>query len=289
MTKLTYELSLELLNSRLETLAIVKSVLRNAGLNDQHIVELKEFDKNFLLLYFNQKALAQLFLLKLRRLKLKQVILRLKSIKQSEWENKWRNEFKPFSLTPTFKVIPMEFKNKHRTRQKPLYLGTGLAFGTGLHATTRFMAEFIESVQGRYENFLDIGTGTGILSMIGFQCGAKDVDAIDVRRDAVAAAKQNFKENNCRIRFLRAINLSKFHPPGRYDFVAANLFTQDLIDFSSKLFSLVREGKYLAVSGISLHNYARFKAVYRKFALRCLKVEKKEGWVGILYQKEAHR
>ena len=123
---------------------------------------LQDFDKNFLVLYFRKKLAAQSLAAKLRRLRLKYVSIRLKAVKQSDWENKWREDFKPFSLTSTFKVIPIEFKDKCVTRKKPLYLAPGLAFGTGLHATTRFMAQFIESCQGRFQTFLDIGTGTGI-------------------------------------------------------------------------------------------------------------------------------
>lgn len=283
--KITYELSIELLRAHAGALEILKGVLYRLGVKEHQMVELKDFDKNFLVLYFQERKAAQSLVSKLRKLKLKRIVIRFKAVKQSQWQNKWRKDFKPFVLTPRFKVIPLEFKLKHITRKEPIYLEPGLAFGTGLHATTHFMVQFIERCEGRFKTFLDIGTGTGILSIIAAKCAAQVVDAIDISRDAISAAKQNFKNNKCRWRYLKAINLSHFHPPTRYDFVAANLITQDLIDFRRKIISQVNDGKYLAVSGISLHNYSRFRSADYSRHLRCLKVERKEDWVGILYQK----
>jgi len=286
MEKIIYELSLESLRSYPGALDILKNILRNLGVKEHQLIELKDFDKSFFILYFNKKKQAQSLTRRLKKLNLKYVILRLKVVKQSEWENKWRDDFQPFSLTRTFNVVPLELKKKYMTRKTPIYLGAGLAFGTGLHATTRFMAQFIETCRGHFETFLDIGTGTGILAIMASKCGAQDIHAIDLNRDVINVAKGNFKENECHVPFLKAINFSKFNPSQQYDFVAANLITQDLIDFRPKILSLVNPGKYLAVSGISLHNYARLKTAYQDLPLRCLKIEKKEGWVGILYQKE---
>ena len=72
----------------------------------------------------------------------------------------------------------------------------------------------------------------------------------------------------------------------KYDFVAANIITQDLIQMGSRLVKLVKPGKYLAVSGISLNSYSAFRKAFDKFPLHCLKIEKGEGWVALLYKKK---
>src|SRR6185503_4769445 len=110
---------------------------------------------------------AEKFQKKIASYRWKNVSCRLKSIQSQDWQEKWKEDFKPFRLTDRIDVSPVW----HRKRYKPkgrevVYIDTVLAFGTGLHETTRFMSQFIELCRGQFESFFDIGTGSGILSII---------------------------------------------------------------------------------------------------------------------------
>ena len=164
-------------------------------------------------------------------------------------------------------------------------IDTSYAFGTGLHATTRFMAQFAESCEGKYLSFIDIGTGTGILALMALKCGAKQVTAIDLTKDIIEIANMNFKENGYIHQRAQAINFEKFNTKKKYDYVAANLVTIDLIHFSKKLLRLVNQGRYLAVSGISHMNYPLFRKTFDQLPLKCIKCEKADGWYALLYKR----
>ncbi len=98
-------------------------------------------------------------------------------------------------------------------------------------------------------------------------------------------AKQNCIENDCTFIDVRVANAHKYRAKKQYDFVAANIITQDLIQMGEKLVDLVKPGQYLAVSGISLQSYGVFRQAYAQYPLRCVKIEKGEGWAALLYKK----
>jgi len=107
-------------------------------------------------------------------LSLRQVSASIQWYSQKKWQEGWKDHFKPFFLTQRIEIIPAwQRKNFWPKRKQVIYLDNSLAFGTGLHETTRFMAQLIESCLGRFEIFFDIETGTGILSLVAFSAGTR--------------------------------------------------------------------------------------------------------------------
>jgi ribosomal protein L11 methyltransferase len=147
------------------------------------------------------------------------------------------------------------------------------------------IAEFIEKKQGLFEDFFDIGTGTGILSMVAGLYGAKKIWAVDISKESVETAQRNFASNNCRVDYLAMTDLKQMRKKHQFDFVAANLLSEDLISMRNKIIGYVKKGKYLAVSGISVDNYGLFRKRFDKGGLRCLRVRKSDGWAAVLYKK----
>jgi len=147
------------------------------------------------------------------------------------------------------------------------------------------MSQLIERFRGRLGDFLDVGTGTGILSIIALKCNANKVLGIDIEGDALKTAKENFVNNKCADYQLKKIDLAAMKISKKYDFVAANLISHDLIKYSSRIISLVKPGKFFAVSGISLDNFSLVKDSFKRFSVRCLKILKGKEWAALLYQK----
>ena len=281
-----FEVALKVESSKDGNSEILKEFLNEIGIECHSIVEYETWPNTYLSLYFQSEEKARALRKKLKAFHLKNVSVLLKRLRKDDWQTKWKKEFKPFCLTKSFGVVPMWLRKKYRFRgRKPLYIDTDLAFGTGMHATTRFMAQFVERCAGQFNSFLDVGTGTGILAMIAFKCHADDVMAIDISPEAVAVAKSNCIINDCASINVKVLDVQKIKSKKRYDFVCANIITQDLISMAKKIISLVKPGQYLAVSGISLNSYDVFRQAYAQYPLRCVKIEKGEGWVAILYKK----
>jgi ribosomal protein L11 methyltransferase len=132
---------------------------------------------------------------------------------------------------------------------------------------------------------LDVGTGTGILAIVASKCNGNDINAIDMCPEAVKVAKSNFISNGCASINIKVLDARRIKSKKKYDYVSANIITHDLIAMAEKLISLVKPGQYLAVSGISLSSYDLFRKAYARYPLRCVKIEKGEEWVAVLYKK----
>jgi ribosomal protein L11 methyltransferase len=284
----TYEFMIRVLSAEIVKIEILKGVLTRLGVGYDQIVECEQWPYTRLSVFLSSGIKAKALRKKLRGFALKGIRTSIKFLKRNDWQTKWKRDFKPLVLTPVFGVVPMWLKKKYRPRGRvAVYIDTTLAFGTGMHATTRFMAGLVERCQRKVASLLDVGTGSGILAIVAAKCGIKDVTAVDISPDAVATAKINFMENDCPWIKVKAADIQEAPMAKQYDFVCANIITQDLIRMGERIVSLVKPGKYLAVSGISEMSYPVFRQAYARYPLKCLKVEKGDGWTAVLYKKSA--
>ena len=265
---------------------LTKLLINTGGIRCHQIVECTQWPHHCLNVYFRTPREACVLKKKLAAFHFHDVAVTIKRVLKKDCLTKLKNEIKPFFLTKSFGVVPMRLKGKYAFRtHTPIYIDTGVAFGTGRHETTRFIAQLVERCRGRFESFLDVGTGTGILAMVASKCDAVDVTAIDVSSEAVKVARSNFCKNRCLSIKIKTAGIHKFKFKKQYDFVCANLITQDLIHMADKLCGLVKPGQYLAVSGISLNSYDTFRSAYAQYPLRCVKVVKGKDWTAILFKK----
>ena len=283
---ITFELTLESRDDNPGAVEILKKVLLSFGVSIERIIESVVLDRRFLSLYFDKLAHAQDFRKKICLLKLKNIRLKVRKWQSKDWKNKWKQDFKPFQLTKSLKVVPVWLKKDYqRQLEKVVIIDNTMAFGTGQHPTTRFVSEFIEENCQSIETLLDVGTGTGILAIVAEKNGIKKIQAIDMDKYCVQRAASNFEHNKCGAITLRRVGLEFFKKVKAFDCVAANLSTLDLIKYKDKLISLVKPEKYLAISGVSINNYDMLKKEFRKLPLRCLEIRKSEGWMAFLYQR----
>ncbi len=217
------------------------------------------------------------------------VSIGLKALRNQDWELRWKEGIAPFLLTRTIRVVPLwlrkEAVQKRRAGCTDIFIDAGMAFGTGLHPTTRSMAEFIEGHRGRFGSFLDIGTGTGILSFIASSFGAKKICALDISHDSVAMARRLGRINRCRFDSLEVSDFRSSQGTEQFDFVAANLLAPILISARARIIRCVKPGKYLAVSGIWGADYPRFRKLFTSPRLTRVKVTREKQWVSVLYRK----
>ncbi|ACO03676.1 MAG TPA: methyltransferase domain-containing protein [Persephonella sp.] len=163
-------------------------------------------------------------------------------IKEENWEEKWKEHFKPIKIPP-FVIIP-EWEI-YEGDLIPIKLKIGKAFGTGLHPSTQIVLSLIPEYIEKEDSVLDIGTGSGILSIASKKIGAGLVKGIDIQPEAVEECKTNSWENEvevlCERKSFEDIN-------ERYDIVLANLQIDIFREAFKKISKLFR--KYLIVSGI---------------------------------------
>jgi len=283
--KIIYQLQIQSTDE--QSLCLTRAVLLNLGYGEGELVSSSLKGKCTIELFDEHQVKFDRVKKLFGRLGFEGVKVHQRRLLPKDWLTLWKSQWKPAPLTKKLDVVPVWYKNKYKPRHGCDYIlmDTLLSFGTGLHETTQFMAQFVEEAQGKFKSFLDIGTGTGILALVALKYGAQDVVGIDIGQLSVQAARDNMKANNLYFKVLRA-DIKKYPSKRTYDFVAANLITEDLIENAQKIISLVKEGGLLAVSGISLDNLSKLRKAFSLLPLKCFKIAKGKQWSGLLFQRK---
>ena len=122
----------------------------------------------------------------------------------------------------------------------------GLAFGTGSHATTRLVLEFLDRTMRGGERVLDYGCGSGILAIAAAKLGAARVDAVDVDPKAIEVTRENARANAVAV----SACLPEALAPGRYDVLVANILAQPLIALAPLIAAHTERGACIALAGV---------------------------------------
>ena len=281
------EITLASLRADVITPEILKDIFFQLGFSPQQVAECSRGGKAQVSVYLHNRDKARRIRQRILALHLRHVKVMAQNLRPRQWRDRWKKEIQPFVLTKNFDVVPVWCRQGYQQgRRRPIFIDTTLAFGTGLHETTQFMARLIERAEGKFVSFLDVGTGTGLLAIVAEHCGARRILALDIDRNSVAAAKKNFLLNRTRRVKIVHRDFMRYRPVAPFDFVAANLFTEDLIAFRQKLVDSVNPGGWLALSGISLNHLPKLKRAFKSLPLRCRKIMRGKKWTAVFYQKE---
>lgn len=217
---------------------------------------------------------------------------KVKRLHRCDWFDKWKLDYRAGPLGSKFLIVPawerhaFETKTRKRGGRIPVFLEPGSAFGSGYHETTRLMVRLLESLRGKIGSFLDIGCGTGILSVAAAKLGAASVAGYDNDKPSAITAGENFRRNGCRGGKFFCAQLKRSGVSGHFDAVGANLLSKTLLEHRAGIVARVRPGGCLLVSGISLRNFPDFRRRFFGADLKCLKILRGRAWVAVLFRKK---
>lgn len=199
-----------------------------------------------------------------------------------DWNETWKKNFFAIDVGENFTIVPSWLKSD--TARIPLIIDPGMVFGTGHHESTRTSLVLIEKFAGQVSknSFLDIGTGSGILSIAASRLGFRNVTGIDIDPLAVDAAQRNADANgltNIEIREGTIRDVS-----GPFDMIAANLLSEILIDIAGELASHLGSEGIAILSGILS---GQEEGVINAMKAACLELKEEivDGkWVSLVFR-----
>jgi ribosomal protein L11 methyltransferase len=209
------------------------------------------------------------------------------SIPEQDWGENWKKFFKPVQVGSRFVVKPPWSKTRLKKGQVPIVITPGMAFGTGSHATTKLCIQALEArLRKRGLSVLDVGTGSGILSIAAAKLGAGEVLGLDIDGVAVRAARENVRQNGVsdivRIRKGRIGDIRR-----KFDIVVANIDHKSLRRMRIPLLLHLKTQGFLILSGILEADRDFFRQHYLKTnLLRWAKVTQEEEWVCLVLKKK---
>jgi ribosomal protein L11 methyltransferase len=203
------------------------------------------------------------------------------------FRDEWKKFFHPFELSPGIVVRPPweAYESPPGKTERVLELEPGRAFGTGLHETTSLVADALVARQGELEGarVLDVGCGSGILSLLALVLGAKEATSVDIDPEAVAMTRENAVRNGLAGK-LEASTTDVRELRGAYGVVLANIEARVLVPLADAIMARTAPGGLLVLSGVLAPDVVpqleEVKAAYAAFTLES--VPRKGEWVAIL-------
>ncbi len=213
----------------------------------------------------------------------------VREVPDEDWKFAYRRHFTTERIGRHVIVHPdWEPRPETKPGDVVVSIDPGLAFGTGKHETTKACLEFIDEVCGEAEggSFLDMGCGSGILSIAAKKLGFGEVRGFDVDQEAVEASRENAAKNGVEIEFFRyGLGAKVKRDLGRADLVAANILGPLLIKFADEIVPAVN--KRLVISGILTELYPEVLQAFERRGLKELERKTIGEWTsGLLGVRE---
>lgn len=208
-----------------------------------------------------------------------------KPVDDSEWKDNWKEYFKPTKITDKIVIKPTWEAYESKEEELVIEIDPGMAFGTGTHPTTSLCVKLLEKyIEPGKDAVLDVGCGSGILSIASALLGAKNVSAVDIDPVAVQVSKENVDLNQLseKISVMEG-DLTK-GLQFRADVVVANLMA-DLVMMLSKDVAAHLRGKSIYISsGILIEKQAEVVAAIEACGFHILDIMEEGEWCAIAAQ-----
>lgn len=213
----------------------------------------------------------------------------VKNIKEDDWANNWKKYFKPFAVGDKIVIRPSWEEYNDDGNKTVLKIDPGHVFGTGTHETTQLCIELIENYLKKDDMVLDIGCGSGILSIASLLLGAKYADAVDIDPNAIDIAYTNAGMNDIGREtydvvsgnILEDEDLNEKYSGKKYDVVEANIVADVIIALTDKIPQYIKDGGVFISSGIIVERLDDVFEALKGHGFEVLEVKKKKGWSAI--------
>lgn len=215
-----------------------------------------------------------------------QGLVRIQSVSEKSWESEWKKYYKPVRVTNRITIQPVwEDYQPESPDEKIVRLDPGMAFGTGIHPTTKLCIQCLEKYLPKDARVIDVGCGSGILSIVSGILGAKEILALDYDPLAVEKAKENIGLNQIPSKMtveegdlLKGVSQTA-------DLVVGNLLAEIVLQMAHDLPRvLVPKGIFIG-SGIIEEKAAQVEKALVSCGMSLLETIHLDGWVAIVSKK----
>lgn len=213
----------------------------------------------------------------------------LRSVKEEDWANNWKQYFKPLKIGKKLLIKPSWESYDNTDCRTVLEIDPASSFGTGQHNTTKLCLELLEKAIKPGDRLLDIGCGSGILSIGGMLLGAKEAMAVDIEQNAVETAVENAAKNNISGEAYKALCgdiISDEQLRNRigkgYDIITANIVADVLIAMGGLFKGFLNTDSTLIISGIITERKSEVIRAVTDAGFKVVEEAESEGWAAVM-------
>lgn len=199
---------------------------------------------------------------------------------EEDWQSGWKQYYKPIHVERLV-VVPLWEDYEAEAGETVMKIDPGMAFGTGAHETTRLCLKALTQVDLEGKKVLDVGCGSGILSIGGVLLGAESAFGCDIDQLAVEVAKRNAALNGLEEKTAYAAGDLLSVVEGQYPVVVANIVADVILTLLKDLHRVLLPGGLFIASGIIDTRKEELLAGIKAAGLEILNIEEERGWVAI--------
>lgn len=206
--------------------------------------------------------------------------------KVEDWQNNWKQYFHPMPIGEKLLIRPVWIDDYDAEGRAVLDIEPGLAFGSGSHPTTRLCLETLERYVKNGDEVLDIGCGSGILSIATLLLGAKHALGVDIDSLAVKTAKENAKQNGFTEDRFTAVqgNLSD-KVSGKFNIVVANIVADIIMEFNTEVGKFLKDDGVYITGGIIENREDEVLYSFNQNGFKVIERHENNGWLVFVLKK----
>lgn len=207
-------------------------------------------------------------------------------MQETDWENEWKQYFKPVRISEHIAIVPTwETYEKEEPHVEIVRIDPGMAFGTGTHATTILSVAGLEQVLRRDDLVIDVGSGSGILSIAAILLGGKKVYAYDYDKVAVQSTINNRNLNKMQKQIQVKQNDLLKGVKQEANVIVSNILAHVLLDLVDDAYKLLKPRGYFITSWIITEKAHLVREKLEAANFNIIQINKIENWVSIIAQK----
>ncbi len=226
-------------------------------------------------------------------LELENTMFHTENMKDEDWSENWKQYFKPLEIGKKVLIVPEWEENVPETDRVKFVINPGVSFGTGSHESTKMCIEEIEKALSAGDSVLDLGCGSGILSVIALLLGAKDAAAVDIDPMAVETAYSNLALNNLPKDIYHGYagdittdkQLCQKLSERKYDIVLANIVADVIINLSGFVKDFMKDDGVFICSGIIIERKDEVRKTLEKAGLKIKEERVMNEWAAFVAEK----
>lgn len=207
-------------------------------------------------------------------------------LKEQDWSEGWKKYFKPIRVGSKLIILPPWIKIRLKRGEIPILITPGMGFGTGTHSTTKLCIKaLMKWLNKKGRSVLDVGTGSGILSIVAARLGAGEVWGIDIDEEALKLARKNVEQNHLAgIIHIRKGSVGRIREA--FDLIVANIDLKTLWRLRNPIVKRLKPEGILILSGVLQEDEGKLCDHYLKSrSLNYLETRRDKGWVCLTFQK----